>query len=343
MRRLAALCTLAACAGTPPAKPVITSTPTAPAPAPRWIAVVTGEDGTFALLKVSGGHVDTVASDLPGGMFGWVDEHTLVVVGQQGTPDPGLEITQYVDGKRGDRSSVSEKEWPGQTFVKALLTGSNELWVSKCGGGDCGVHDVYRRVLPTPSPDQDHPPDGVDAGRVLDRDENPWPRPPAATAPAGIAIATGQVDVLVTDPYQPDHPTKHVQEHGASCDAHGKRLTYPQTEWDTGFDPDQVKRAVRWVSSDPPVFEIAEDWINPAGFHGMTYAYARACEPALDGYGWLGGDLWASFALASHDPPNGFGPGEPPRTDGDWTFHAGDKVIGTIHGYDYLRANVIAR
>jgi hypothetical protein len=322
----------------------------APAAPERWVAVST--DGALTIAKVTRDHVEVVATDAAVGRFGWLDEHTLLVVqdhalrDDQGTTTRHeIAVARYVDGRLLDESKISDTDWPDQVFVEAAITRGGEAWISKCvlDGHECtGQHRVYRRLFPTRSPDQDRAPTAIEAGRLDDHDETPWPLPRTAPTPAGIALAAGKVDVVVTDPYSPDRPSQHAQENGAICDAHGKHLTYPESEWDGGFGPDQTPRTVRWVSSDPPVFEMAEDWVNPAGFHFMMYTYARACEPAFDGYAWLGGDLWASFALASHDPPNGFGPGEPPRVDGDWTFHAGDKVIGTIHGIAYLRANLIA-
>jgi hypothetical protein len=323
-------------------------------PTDRWIALTMGyetlDDGGLTLAKISGDKLVTVANELPGGMFGWLDEHTLLVVLSYALPDGHgtmtghrVDITKYVDGKRVEQSTISDADWPHQDFVEFVLTRGNEAWISKCvlNGNECNDVRLYRRVVPAPSIESSRAPPEIDEGRVNDHDENPWPLPPTSPAPAGVTLTLGKVDVEVTNPYSSPSTTRHDQVNGVICETRGVRATYPKTEWDTMMGPDESTRSVRWISSSPPIYEINEDWVNPAGYHHAYRIYAQPCDAPFDGYAWLGDDLWASFVLASHDPPNGFGPGEPPRVDGDWTFHRGETALGKLHGTARLRSNMV--
>lgn len=338
------MCVVVGCASAPvvKSKPAVVNQPPAAA-GERWIAVGLGyeslDGGGLAIAKLGGRGVVTVAKELPGGQFGWIDERTLLVV------DPGehdTRISRYVDGARLDERILTERDWPHQDFVEAEITRDGEVWLSRCvlDGNECDGQRVHRRIYPTPSDDQDHAPDGLEVGRVDDHDDDPWPLPPTVSAPPGMTIATAQVDVEMDDPM--GGASTHAQVAGVVCTAHGARVTYPQSEWASMWGPDDSTRTARWVSRDPPIFEIAEDSVNPAGYHHVHRSYARPCEPAFDGFAWLGDDRWASFALRRHDPPYGTGPGEPPDLEGEWTFHAGTTVIGTLHGVAQLRANVPA-
>lgn len=336
------LCVVVGCASAPVARPAVVNRAPVAAGA-LWVAVGLGYEsldaGGLAIAKVGDDKVELVANELPGGQFGWIDERTLLVV----LPgDHQVELTRYVDGSRLDQQILVERDWPHQGFVEAAITRGGEAWLSKCvlHGNECDDQRVYRRVDPASARDQDHAPEGLDAGRVNDHDDDPWPLPPTVSAPAGATIAAGKVDVEQDDPV--GGAATHAQVNGVVCEARGARATYPQKEWASVWGPDDATRTARWVSSDPPMFEIAEDSVNPAGYHHVHRTYARPCEPVLDGYAWLGGRRWASFALRHHDPPNGFGPGEPPDLEGDWTFHDGTRVIGTLHGVAQLRANVRA-
>jgi hypothetical protein len=229
------------------------------------------------------------------------------------------------------------------TIGGACSIGLTSATVSKCvlHGNECGDERIWRRIAPPLSVDANSAPPDVDAGRVDDRDDNPWPLPPTVPAPAGVALALAKVDVEVTNPYSNPSTTRHDQVNGVTCETHGATATYPKAEWDTMMGPDDATRSVRWVTSNPPIFEISEDQANPAGYHHVRRIYARPCEPPFDAYAWLGDDLWASFMQNMHSPPNGTGPGEPPLVDGDWTFHRGNAVIGKVHGIAELRSNLL--
>ncbi|HVV81641.1 MAG TPA: hypothetical protein VHE35_01135 [Kofleriaceae bacterium] len=335
---------VAACASAPAHEAAVGNAAPAAVGA-RWLAVALDDamldEGGLELARLDGDKVVPVGDPVPGGQFGWLDAHTLLVVDAK---EHELDFTRYVDGKLLDHTALTDGEWPDQAFPEVVITRTDEAWVSKCVLDDnaCNDRRSYRRIFPSPSADQDHPPDGIDERRMNDRDDDPWPVPATAPPPPDVTVGLAPVDVEITDPYDRDAAPVHQQVTGVRCVARAAHSTYPQTEWsEPGFD--EPTRSVRWVSTDPPIYEVAEDQVNPAGYHHLHRVYARACDTPFDGFAWLGGGVWASFALSSHDPPNGFGAGEPPRYDGDWTFHAGDRTLGTLHGLAALRASLAGR
>ncbi len=171
----------------------------------------------------------------------------------------------------------------------------------------------------------------ADDGSFADRHHTePWPRPPTGPTPDGVALAVGPIEVDIKDLWDAA-PTGRATVTGVTCDAPGAHAIYPDH---VGHGFDSRLHAPRWISAHPPIFELVEDSINPAGFTNATISYARPCAPPFDGFAWLGDGVWASFAL-SH-------PHTYPRDDdpnGVWTFHAGDAELGTIAGRVQLRAN----
>lgn len=291
---------VAACHSTPSRPKPIAGVPTTADAAPRMIAVADGGGG-LTIARVDRTHVEIVATDDDAGaLFGWLDEHTLIAVGEP--TEAGVTVTRLVDGERAERIVIAATEWPRPIFVELILVGHDQIWLSKCAPGvaDC-LERTYLRVSPGPRVPSDHPPTGAAMTRATNTPfDEPYPLPPDVAAAAGVTLRVEATQVV--------------------CTSGDERMGYPDATWDTMFE--FLPRATRWVSTRPPIYELAYDIRNPADFIIPQRAYFRPCEAApLDGYAWLGDDRWASFDEGRNT----------------WTFHAGPQEIGTLEGAGLLR------
>ncbi|MGE5185759.1 MAG: hypothetical protein ACM31C_27040 [Acidobacteriota bacterium] len=307
----AALLALAACAApAPPRAPLASPHATPAPPRPRWLAVGGEADKQILVARLAGGHVERVM-DVPGSAFGWLDPHTLVVLDVE---PRGTIVQRYVDGRAAEPLVVTEAEWPQQIFLELVL-GNGEIWLKKCVAHQsiCDEDHRYLRMFPAPREERAQLPPGAEPRRTIDREDfEPDVLPPETAAPAGFALTV--TPQLVT------------------CDDGHASATFPPPRGDDMFT--EVVRGARWVSTSPPLYEVALAITNPAGYTHVEHHYVRACGPPLDGYAWLGDGMWASFVLRQHAAA----PTDEVHFEGDWTFYAGARVLGTLPGTWSLRA-----
>ncbi len=181
-----------------------------------------------------------------------------------------------------------------------LVLANGEIWLKKCVAHQsiCDDDHRYLRVFPAPRTELAQLPPGAQSRRTIDR-EDFEPETLPPEAAAPAGVALTVAPQLV------------------ACDDGRDRSTFPPPPPEMFT---QVVRGARWVSTSPPLYEVTLAITNPADYTHVEHHYLRPCKPPLDGYAWLGDGLWAGFV------------------HGEWTFYAGERVLGTLPGTRALRA-----
>jgi hypothetical protein len=320
----AALAALAACGSPPPAAP-LSHRAAAVAPGRTLVALAAGEDH-LVIAEVTADKVVVLLEDARAGdLIGWLDERTLVAVAtprEQGA----VTVSWFVDARRTETITIPAAEWPRPLFVELVLAGRDEVWLSKCmpetPRSECAGQREYLRVWPGPRVSTTTPPPRGEPDRATNTSiPPPWPLPPAAVPAPGVELA-------ILPPADRAAPLARR----VACDRAGATSTYPSAGHGDGTF-ELRPRATRWVSTRPPIYEVAADVKNLLGNVSPLRLYFRPCEPdPMGDYVHLGDDRWAEFAPVPAEIDNA----------GTWTFHRGEAIIGTLVGTGRLRSNLRA-
>ena len=297
-----------------------------PQPGDRSQLVAIADGIGLTIARIERGGVTPVASVPKTFEFAWLDPRTLINADLWGSDGNTVTVTRLVDGKAVEAVPVPHAELGEYAAISLGLTRSGEVWLGTCAtayrtygpaladpwtssdDGPCeGRH--YLRVLPNPRRQQDTMPAGI----VREY------RPPTVAAPPQVKLSTETIAMQ----YRCDTGWCPYEITVSVCEGNGVRTRYPEPPPDHRTnDGGKYLHAgkMRWVSERPLVYEVDFEWC-PDRDERTCAKYLRPCEPTpLDGYAWLGGARWASFA------------------SGTWTFWDGETKLGTLRGDDVLRA-----
>jgi hypothetical protein len=267
--------------------------------------------------------------------FGWSDGHTL----WRSMPGKDVAVGKYVDGKLVDTIKVMPADWKaGITSYDAgespelLITGKGEVWLSLChkrkdaniGRGAC-TKASYARVDVKPIAIATSKPSGVDAYRVQTIFQGGKPLAfPRAAAPAGYAVKLQPVKVTKSaDSGQNGRTMK-----GAVCTGAAKQtVSWPDASDDLDFT--MVPKTVTWLRASPPLVQIAGKATNPIGMVEDHEAYLFDCKERVQEAEFFGGDVWGVLRGLDVDTQKQ----KHPASDGTWSIYGGDKLVGTLPGW----------
>ena len=271
----------------------------------------------------------TVIDDV--GAFGWLDDETLITLGQKDYDQPYV-IQRILGGHVVDRATFAPPASTGPIASLALTT-RHEVYLVLCQDtGDLPrgcLHNAYVRIFPAGDRTlrTDEPP-GIDPDRAritpLDvYDREPVPAPPTASPPRDITL------VARTEPETLNGISGEMI--GAECRDGSEVSFFPDEKTSANMYPEIVEHAaVRWVRTDPPIYELLADLSGPE-LDGPYRYYFRACDAApLDAYAPISDDVWASYS-------------EDDYIAGTWTFWRGRDQVGMLRGSGGLLANRVAR
>jgi hypothetical protein len=269
-----------------------------------------------AIARITPTGVQPIAQVEDGDELGWLDERTLVVYDNL-LGNEHATVRRIVDGAVAETIELSKADLGDTIYDHLELVKRDEVWISRCTRksemSEC-LEVEHLRVVPAPrirTKQQvvDRPTDRV----VHTYDDDPtWPLPPTTVGPPGVTIRKLSLAGEA-------HPIT-----GAECTKAGQRVTFPEAAdfQIGGFET----HAVRWVQRTPPIYEVFAVFTDPGSLEHDRHYFFRPCERTeLDGYAWLGGQLWAWYRKADDS------------AKGTWTFQIGERVLGTLHGYDVLR------
>lgn len=292
--------------------------------APLRVAVQTSSFGV-AIAAVDHNGVRTLATIDGATSFGWVDPHTLFALDSAGSDTTSLKLVRAVDGNVADTVTVSEQEWPTDpTWL--ILARAGTAWVGRCAKHsyassepEC-VENEYLRLWPAPRTRATAPPRSDIPTAETNERSGTWPYPPATAAPPGVTLSKKRRTV-----HSSYGSTRDIDT--ITCERGTQRLEYPDPkDWDTatGFDIEST----RWVNVAPPIFELYVKSLNPVSEVEELRYYLRPCELPMDGFAWLGDGRWASYKETEQE-----------AEAGTWTFYDGERVLGTLAGFNTLRSN----
>ena len=240
-------------------------------------------------------------------MFGWLDRHTVITVGDS-------IVQRIVDGKVVDRFTLFDSG----DYV--LITRAGEAWIGTCypSASMCDRDNHYTRVWPLPRIKRtEMPPDVIEDRSPLGILGVPAQPFPVARQPGSATLSRAPVPVR-NGQQGSDEPPFEIS--GVACQSGSTRTTYPAANETVGNRTFRVV-AVRWVSEEPPLYEITTS-ISDGEAYARSRVYLRACREApLMNLAWLGGTLWAEIA----DYPTGLAPAT-------WTIWNGATKLGTLEG-----------
>ena len=298
----------------PSATPDAPSTPWDPAALPRTVAVTSAE-GSLTLARVTTTSVEvvgTIAS--PGPTRGWLDARTLVGLTER--EGGGFVVVTVVDGQRGEELAVTPAEWPA--FAAELVLGDGELWLSGCKAKieftDCAQPTAIR-LVPGPRVVQDQAPTGRRRYGYHGAHRLPAPSGPA---PAGV---TARLDEVRQDAAFDPEKTFVI------CAApDGERRTSLAELFDVPLELEVYSFAaptLRWLATTPPLLEVSYAYTDPVEITRAARHVLRPCDRPFEDFRWIGDGVWAKGDGGGEDSD---------EADWSWTFHRGDRVLGTLRG-----------
>jgi hypothetical protein len=290
-------------------------------------------DVPFVIARVDRSGVHEIGRGAFADSFAWIDPHTLVAIQFERRTTVAR---RFVDGALTDTAELPVE------FGRLMITSSREAWVSNCDptelsfdgkthrpSGDCGGGYEYWRVFPSPRVTKRVAPHGIipygAAVGMYDQTRR-WSRvpPPERPAPAGVRLSSATVD------------TGSRKVAGVACERGAERSVVPSADWAAHFDgqPFAILSA-RWVVEQPPIYEVVMSYGHEVASRSPSYRfYYHACQSEpFEHIAVLEASLWAAWA----EHPEG---GPDHLSQGTWTFWNGTEPIGTLAGYNNLRASV---
>ena len=220
----------------------------------------------------------------------WIDPTTLVLVSV--ADDKTVEVRRVVDGAIDPNLTVKLPlaAWKlrGKDEIKdtaAYLGADGGIWIWGCvkfdeNALDCKKAAWLRADVTPPKATYTKPAKLAEFSGAL---------APTVKAPAGHKAKLAKVP-------SPSEPRKKIG--GLECINPKGKASWGH-ENDEGCACQFTPKKVRWILTDPPMFEAEGTLVNPVGQETRERYVFRGCETKqLDEFAWVGAGMWSSVVRA---------------------------------------------